>query len=211
MVKRKQPDVGQENPHLIRSLYRAMEHAVIPSETVFDRMASLGNAYHVGSRFTITQTQGSAYFYIDNSSVSDPFLLQTDVIKVSGGDALTYVWDEPDVDETTFTSIEYKNLRSDVTSGPESDAYFGYDNNVTINDTGLLYEEDFIKASSGSPGTTSTGAGSNGEAKYIIGDGSTAMLQIENDSQNDIEVSVSSFFYYVPDVPVIIDGNNTQP
>lgn len=211
MVERTPPEDGHENPAAVRAMYRAMEHAVTPSETLFDRMAALGNVYHVGTRFTITPTQGSAYLFVDNSDVDDPFQLQADEIKVDGGDALIYVRDEPSLDSSTFTQTEFTNVRSDVIPGPDADVYFGYDDDVTISDKGRVYDEDFIKAAAGDPGEASTGAGSNGKVRYIIGDDSTAMLEIQNDSSNEIEVSVSSFFHYVPDVPSIVTIANKEP
>jgi len=210
MVKRNKPEKSHENPHLIKALHRAMEHSAVPNDTIFDRMAVLGNVYHVGKRFTITPSQGSAYFYIDNNGVSDPFKLQADAIKVANGDALIYVRDEPTLDESTFSSVEYKNIRSDVTPSPRADAYFGYDSSATVSDKGRIYDEDFIKADAGDPGKSSTGAGENGEVRYIIGDDSSAMLEVENDSSNDIEVSVSAFFHYFPDVPSIIEDPNGE-
>jgi len=204
MTNRKKPEDGAENPALVRAFHEAFEKSLPPTESVQHRLAVQGRDYHIGSRFTITTAQGSAYFYIDNSMGDVPFAIVTDDIKVSGGNALVYVRDEPDLDLGTFQSFEFKNVRSDVTPGPGQDAYFGYDNDVTINDKGRLFDENFIKASQGSPGQTQTGAGKNGGVSYIIGPGSTGFLEIENNSSNEIEVSISAQFHETPPVPDIV-------
>jgi len=208
MAKRTEPEDGANSPELVRSLYQALEHSATPTEAVFDRLAATGNAYHIGTSFTITPTQGSAYFYIDNSGNSSPFVLGADSIKVAGGNARVYVRDEPTLDVGTFNTYEFRNVRSDVTPSPNQSAYFGYDNNVTVTDKGRLYDENFIKASTGSVGTTSTGTGKDGKTQYIIGDDSTALLEVMNDSSNEIEVSISAKFFELPEVPDIIENGN---
>lgn len=210
MSERTPPEDGFNNPAMIRAVHQALEHAATPTENVFNRLAATGNAYHIGTRFTITTAQGSAYFYIDNGGNDSPFVLNSDDIKISGGDAVIFVRDEPSLDVGTFDSFEFKNIRSDILPGPETNAYFGYDNGVTISDKGRLYDEDFIKASTGSAGSTSTGTGRDGSVQYIIGVDSTAMLEIQNDSSNDIEVSISAKFHELPNVPPIIKEANAS-
>lgn len=194
-------------PEQQEATFRALEHAILTHESITHRLSINGDNYHISQTFTVTPTQGSAYVFIDNSMTTDLFGLISDDIKVSGGNVEVYVYDEPDLDETTFQSIEFVNTRSDVIPGPDQNAYFGYDNDVSITDTGRIYDQDFIKASTGSVGTTQTGSGKNGAVSYIIGPSSSAMLEVRNISSNDIEVSVSASFHAIPPVPELIENN----
>lgn len=194
---------GMHNPHVVDANFQAIQHAISGQVHASDRAALNGNKYRISSVFDLTETQGSAYFYVENPT-ENIFFLSNDRIKVSEGNALTFVRDEPDLDETTFQSVEFVNTRSDVTPGPDQNAYFGYDSNVTITNKGRAYDENYIKASSGSPGQTSTGTGENGGVDYIVGPNSSAMLEVQNDSTNTLEVSISAEFYESQDLPELI-------
>lgn len=194
-----------QNPHLVDAYYQAVQHAVSAQVHASDRAAANGGEYRVSRVFDLTTTEESAYFYVDNH-MQNMFFLENDQVKVSGGNAMTYVWDEPSVDTGTFQSLEFINTRSDVEPGPDQDIYFGYASDVTISDTGRQYHEDYIKASSGSPGQTSTGTGEHGGVDYIIGSDSSAMLEVQNDSDNTLQVSVSAQFHEPQDLPNLIQS-----
>jgi hypothetical protein len=197
------PDSEAENPHLVRALHQALEHGIVTLQYTADRAAVNGDQYRVSDVFTITTTQSSAYFYVENNT-DNMFVLDEDQIKVTGANARIYVRDEPTVDTSTFTQIEFINGRSDITPGPDQNAYFGYDTDVTINDLGRIYDVDYIKASSGSPGDTMTGTGSNGGISYIIGPQSSAILEVENDGSSEIEVSIGADFHEIRELPNVI-------
>jgi hypothetical protein len=205
MSNRKNPARGEPDPEQILATYKAIQSAISPSEKLQHRTAVNGKSYLISSVFELTTTQGSAYFYVRNSDPDEYFTLVTDKIKARDGNINMYVRDEPTLDPSTFDSVEFKNLRSDIQPGPNQDAFFGYDDEVTISDTGRLFDEDFITASSGSVGTNYTGAGENGGVSYIVAPESDALLEIENDSSNTVTVSISSHFQVPPDVPDLME------
>lgn len=188
------PDENKENPSLIRAVHTALEHAIITSDTPTQRAAISGNSYRLSPLFDITTTQSSAYLYVTNPT-SNYFLLSEDTISIKGGNAKTFVYHDADVDVGTFTEQSFSNSRTGDTSSPDQNAYFGYDNDVTINDTGEIFEQDFVVASSGSTGSTSTGSGISSSVDFVIDPNGSAMLEIRNDSTDTITASVSAEFH----------------
>jgi len=196
MVRNK-PDGKGPLPSRQEAFWRALEHSVVSIESVGHRISVNGKSYRISIVKNITTTQGSLYLYVKNNS-SNLFAQTALSIKVYDGNANYYIYDEPDVDTSTFNVFNFSNIRSDVTQDPNINAYVGFGNNVTINDIGQLFDEEFIRSGNKEEK-------SNGNVEYIIGDESSALLQIENASNNEIEVSVSANFYKLPDMPGLID------
>jgi len=195
------PSNSQENPHLVEAMHAALEHSIVTSDTPTQRAALSGQSYRLSPIYDITTTEGSVYLYIGNPT-SNFFLLNEDTISITGGNAKTFVYHSPDVDLSTFTQGSFSNSLTGA-DGIQQTAYFGFDNNVTINDKGEEYEKDFVIASSGSVGSTSTGSGDSPSVDFVISPNDSAMLEIMNDTSSDtITVSVSAEFHEMrTDIP----------
>lgn len=191
MVRNKPQESGSR-PQMQEAMWRALEHAVIANETLEHRSSVNGHTYRISKIFSITDTQNKAFLYVSNPVAE--LLAQTALsVKVYDGDCEYRIYDEPTVDETSFSQESFSNLRSDVTADPDQNIYFGYDTDVTVSDTGRLFDEEFIRAGNKEEK-------SNGDVEYIIGSDSSALLEVTNTSNNTIEVSLSANFYKIPDV-----------
>lgn len=142
-----------------------------------------------------------SYFYVDNPN-GELFAETGQSIKVANGDAEYFIYDEPALDESTFDSYEFHNLRSDITADPDQSAYFSYDNNVTVTDKGCPFDESFVIA--GNKETKS-----NGEIEYIIGPNSSALTEISNTSNVDIKVTYRANYYILPELKRLIEQQHT--
>jgi hypothetical protein len=115
------------------------------------------------------------------------------------------IYDEPDVDETTFNQDEFKNTRSSVQKDPPYNLYRGVETDVTINDTGRVFIETLA-----SPGSKKDVGVVHDAPGYIIDPGSSAMLKIGLDSNNDTTIAVNSYCHEEVSGPDLtqLDGTN---
>lgn len=196
------PTQGKVNPSDIQSFVTALEHSLTASHSPATRAALNGNEYVVSDTVTITPTQSARYIYLENPT-SQPFVMFSDHIKARGGDCEVRIFDESDIDASTFSAGEYHNVRSDVTQDPPQNLRLGYRSDVTINDFGRLYDQGFINTSS--HGRFTIGTDTFHSVSYIIGSNSSALVEIDNVSSNDVDVTTTLELHENRDVPRVTD------
>lgn len=199
---RTNPTRESTSPVLLRAYHTALEEAVIPTSSVAARQGQFGKRWVQSFRQTLTTDQNAIYLYVTNTSESQ---LNAEFLDLyTNGDVLIDIYDEPDLDSSTFTKRDFRNVRSDVTKDPPWDAYIGTENNVTVNDEGRPFTHTFVQS-----GQTTVGQ-SLDKPGYIIDDDSSALLKITNNNGNDILVAATIYFHeevYSRDLTKL-DGTN---
>lgn len=203
-MPRNDPEVGNENPALIRAFYNALQEGVMPHTPAEERQGQHGKRWVLSYRRTLTATQSVFYIYVDNPSTDSGLDVEGAEV-YTNGEVHISTYDEPTLDETTFTADEFKNVRSSVTKDPVWNGYSGTDNNVTISDMGRLFAVDQIQSGpQSSLGQPSSAPG------YVVDPESSAIFEFDNVSGNDIEIAITIYFHEQVPAPDLtqLEGSN---
>lgn len=203
-MTRNSPTKGRNSPITIRAVWNALQQAVGVTTSPQERQGHFGKRWMVSDNRTVTSTQSSLYIYIENPD-SDRALDVEGATLYTNRQVTVSIYDEPTLDETTFTAGEFRNTRSSVTKNPPWNLYKETGNNVTISDKGRLFMSDLMDA-----GVTQN-AGAHFDAPgYIIDPESSALIEISLDTNNDTDISASFYTHeqvFGPDL-TDLDGTN---
>lgn len=203
-MPRENPTIGKNSPVIVRAFHNALEESMSAVDDMKTRQAQHGKRWLINGRQTVTPTQTALYIYIENPTTDKP--LNVEGLDLYTDQAVTIdLYDEPTLDEATFSAEEFKNVRSSVRKDPPYNFYKGTENNVTISDKGRSFISTFAKPSR----KKSIGA-SHGAPGYIIDPESSALIEIALDSNNDTTISANLYCHEEVSVPDLtqLDGTN---
>lgn len=192
------PADGKENPSIVRAVYEALSHAVVPSSTLPHRRATEGKRYTTTYKQTVTTTQSALYFYIENNQNDDSNLQLEPASIYVGAEFDTVTYKNATVDTATFTQDTFNNVKTGSTSTPDANVFVGTDDSTTISDKGT----PIIDSTLGS-GKETFGR-SEMHAIAIIEPGDNVLIELNNQSGSDQKVSATFWSHnsapYEPDL-----------
>lgn len=178
------PEKGNNNPSTVRAVYEALMHSPIPSSALSSRRAHESRRYTLSHRTTLTTTQGSLYFYLENLT-NDNVSIDTEHFNLySGGEVDLSVYHNANVDTGTFNNLNIINTDTASSYTPDANAYVGTNNNVTITSKGNVVLEGIQGANKKTFGFEQSKFG-------VIRPGDSILIEVKNTTSSGIRIALT--------------------